>query len=433
MDSLKNITGLVTAITALVAGLLGILRYFQYKTRRDKIVQVREAFASVVKSLSSEVEVERMAGAILLRRFLDRKTEVGVAGIPYWREAINVAAAILRGQATGNFQKLLADGLAFAHSLERADLQKTNLQFAYLGERKIGSVKKSRVASLGPWLKRENAEGTVTTDLSYADLYRADLSMASLKKAKARGAVFYQARMHNTVLTGADLRDANFFEADLKGARFGGARLAGAKFECARNVPPALASKLDDKGVYKDEAAFELPPSTSGSSPIRVFISKPGYLSYQQQQYMASVLTKLESEGITLQTLERPDYPNFGVFAEVQRLMSDCAGTVIFGFKQLEVRDGVWRLGTPEEEEVKAKWYSTPWNQIEAGWAVMLGLPMLVICERGVAGGIFDAPSGEHQVHKALIEEGWNAPAFLNSFTEWCADVREKGRYLASG
>ena len=73
----KESAAILTAITALLAGILGILKYFQYRTRRDKIMLVRQAFDTVVNSLASNVEVERMAGAILLRRFFDRETEVG--------------------------------------------------------------------------------------------------------------------------------------------------------------------------------------------------------------------------------------------------------------------------------------------------------------------------------------------------------------------
>jgi hypothetical protein len=358
------------------------------------------------------VEVEQLAGAILLRRFFDRRTEVGIGGVPYWREAVNVSAAILREQVRGNFQKLLADGLAFAPNLVRVDLQKTNLQYAYLGVRKLDAVK------------------TVTTNLCYADFYRADLSGASLKQANARGAVFYQARMHNAVLSEADLREANFFEADLKGAKWDGARLMGADFTCARNVPPALAEKLDKQGKYTDTEPFPAAHSAAETVVVRVFISKPGYLSDQQQQCVASLVTRLESEGMSPQILERPDYPNFGVLAEVQRLMGDCAGAVIFGFKELEVRDAVWRVGTPDEKQVKAMSLSTSWNQIEAGMALTLGLPLLVMCQREVTGGIFDTISGEHQVYRALIEDGWNASTFTHAFTDWSADVRERGRGL---
>ncbi len=130
------------------------------------------------------------------------------------------------------------------------------------------------------------------------------------------------------------------------------------------------------------------------------------------------------------QTIERPDYPNFGVYGEIRGLMSDCSGAVIFGFKELEIHDGIWRLGTPEEQQVKEMYLTTPWNQIEAGMAVMLGLPMLVIYQRGISGGVFDTALGEHQVYRALIEEDWNTGAFIKSFKEWSADVR--GRLLKS-
>jgi hypothetical protein len=300
---------------------------------------------------------------------------------------------------------------SFAPGLQRADLQRTNLQFAYLGSRKTAS----------------SPSDQVTTDLSYADFYRADLSSASLKRAKARGAVFYQARMHNTVLTGADLREANFFETDLKGAKFDGAHLYGANFKCARNIPVAIASKLDESGVYQDSEPFKPPQNTSETRQTRVFISKPGFLDYHQQQHVSSLHSRLEAEGMIPQTLERP-YPEFGTIGEVQRLMSECAGAVIFGFKQLEVRDGLWRSSTPEEKQIKDQYFSTPWNQFEAGMAAMLALPLFVLCQRGVEGGIFDMASGEHQIYRVPIDEDWNATAFVNSLAAWCSDVRERSR-----
>jgi hypothetical protein len=442
-DTLKEFANLVAVISAVITGILGIFKYFQYRTRRDKLMLVRQSFEAVAKSLASNVEVERLAGAILLRRFFDRETEVGIAGTPhptllrrffhsepkdgtadeppYSKEAVDVTAAILRSQTTGNFQKLLADGLAFAPSLERADLQRTNLQFAYLGSRK----------------RAGKPSDEVKTNLSHADFYRADLSNASLKRAKAQEAVFYQARMHNTILTGADLSHANFFEADLNrtqfigadlnGAKFDGARIERANFKGAQNIPPIIASKLDESGVYQGKEPLNPPQHTSEARQIPVFISKPGFLDYQQQQQVSSLQARLEAEGMNPQTLERP-YPHFGAIGEIHRLMSNCAGAVIFGFKQLEVREGLWRSSTPEEKQVKDQYLPTPWNQFEAGMAAMRTLPMFVICERGVDGGIFDIASGEHQIYRVFTDEDWNATTYLNSFRDWCWAVRERSR-----
>jgi len=234
--------------------------------------------------------------------------------------------------------------------------------------------------------------------------------------------------VHNTVLTGADLNGANFSEADLKGAKFDGSLLYGAQFKCARNIPATLASKLDENGVYKDTEPFQPLQRLSENTQIRVFISKPGFLDYQQQQHVKSLLSRLETEGIISHTLERTEYPQFGVISEVQRLMSDCAGAVIFGFKQLEVSEGFWRSSTPEEKHLKDIYLATPWNHVEAGMEAMLGIPIFIVCQRGVDGGIFDVALGEHQIYRVFIEDDWNATTYLNSLAGWCADVRERSR-----
>jgi hypothetical protein len=403
---------------------------------------IRQTFDTVVKSLASSVEVDRLTGAILLRRFFDPDSEVGLgrtrncvkwmarsefarwlfslkpdivtAETPYWKEAVDASAAILRGQATGNFQKLLADGLGCAPTLERADLQKTNLQFAYLGARK----------------NQRNEE--IPTQLSHADFYRADLSMASLKGAQARHAVFYQARLHNTVLKTAHLEYANFYEADLRGASFEGCHLAGANFSAARNIPAALKAKLNEKGVYYEESPFHPVRDSKAAPELHVFISKPGWLDYHQRQQIEFLQSKLQERNMQPRALERPDYPTFGVMAQVQRLLSECHGAVIFGFKQLEIDEGLWRKGTPEEKRLKHVYLATPWNQIEAGMAVMLELPILVVSERDVSGGVFELPAAEHQIYRIFSDDDWNTSAVETSFDGWCADVRDRSRLAQS-
>jgi hypothetical protein len=220
------VTTALQAWIALVAGfftaILGILKYFNYRSRRDRVAIVGQAFSETVDALASKDEIKPLAAAILLRRFFDPRTEQGTAGTPYQDEAIRVIAALLRATETSEFQKLLADGLAHAPHLRGADLQRCNLRNAYLGDRLGKKV-----------------------DLSDADLYEADLTGASLRGAVARGTVFYGATLAKTVLEDADLAGADLRDADLAGARFAGAIVTGARFAGARNVPPELATCLD--------------------------------------------------------------------------------------------------------------------------------------------------------------------------------------------
>lgn len=249
-------TAAVTAFVALLGAILGVLRYFNYRTKRDRIAAVGAAFETVVAALASKSEIKQLAAAIRLRRFFDPGSEVGAAGAAYSRDALGVIVAILREQPTGNLQKLLADGLTHAPTLVGADLQRTNLQGAYLG--------------------RANVSG--------ADFYRADLSGASLKRAVAQGTVFYQAKLVGTVCSGADLRGANFYEADLTRVRFEGALLAGAAFVGSNAIPPGgrLPSRREWP-VYRPGWTAAIRPTSSHysstgfrESPIDAYLFTAG-------------------------------------------------------------------------------------------------------------------------------------------------------------
>ena len=424
---LNTVAALLTILTAVVGVVASIWKYIDYRSKTDKIRAIGRSFEQVVSYLSSDVEAERLAGAILMRRFFDKGSEFGEAGTPYAQEAINVIAACLRGEKPGNFQKLLADGLAYAPRLDGADLQKANLQNAYLGSRKLPSPAPSRAQRLLRFVGRgAQSDSTEPVQLRRTDFYRADLSGASLKGAVASGAIFYQARLHGTVLSKACLEHANFQGADLRGARFADSRLEGALFRDARNVPEVIRAKLNDEGRYSERSSSEPGDAVLETRPtIKVFMSKPGALSYRQRQVLLLITDLLKSEGLSPATLERPDYPESGVVTEVSRIMSECSGAVIIGFSQLEVRDGIWRPGTSEQRQVKGEHFATPWNHIEAGMATMYGLPLLIVRQESVSEGIFDVATGEHRAYEIVSGDG--EPQIPKEvLANWSCDVRER-------
>lgn len=404
---MSDAAALLTATAAILGVVLGIPGYFRWRSRRDKAAAVGEAFEAVVRGLGSGDEVERLAGAVRLRRFFDPQTELGQGGTPYAAEAVNVIAAILRRQEAGDLQKLLADGLAFAPSLEGADLQRTNLQRAYLGARP------DRVVSLRD-----------------ADFFRADLTGASLKGATAAGAVFYQSLLRRTVFKNADLRGANFFEADLLDARFEGAALEGATFADARNVPAEVLAGLDAAGVHRGAEGPSAPAAEESARerPLRIFVSEPGRLSPPQRQAVARVEDALRDERLELRRVGRDDYPVANPIGEVCRAMSGCDGVLVIGLRQLEIERGVWRRATAEEAPVADQASATPWNQVEAGIAVGLDLPVLVLRDAGVVGGVFDPGSAGDRIHLLDLDTDDASFAFRQGVADWLAAVRERAR-----
>lgn len=220
------VQGWVAVVGGFAAALLGIFKYFNYRSKRDRLAEVGASFALTVEALASDNGTSRMAGAVLLRRFFDRRTEQGALGRPYVKEAIEVMAGMLREEQPSRVQKVLADGLRYARELEDADLQNCDLRNAYVG-------KKAGDAS--------------AVNLSRADLYGSRCDRASFKGVVAREAVFMEAELRKAVFIDTDCRGADFRWAKLDGAKFAGAQIGGAKFDGAEGVPEEVTALLDER------------------------------------------------------------------------------------------------------------------------------------------------------------------------------------------
>jgi hypothetical protein len=220
------IQGWVAVASGFVAAVLGLFKYFNYRTKRDSRAAVGASFALTVDALASDNYTSRMAGAVLLRRFFDSQTEQGAAGRAYIKEAIEVMAGMLREEQPPRVQKVLADGLRYARDLQETDLQNCDLKNAYIGK-KVGDE----------W----------TVDLSRADLYAAKCNRASFREVVACKTVFLEAVLEKAVFTNADCRGADFRRTKLSGAKFEGAQIGGARFEGAEEIPEEVAALLDER------------------------------------------------------------------------------------------------------------------------------------------------------------------------------------------
>jgi hypothetical protein len=378
--------------SAAVAALVAILGVMGYQSRRARLSAIRSAFNDVVGALASDDTRQQLAAAVLLRRFFDPTSELGARDVlgrrraPYSGEALSVMAAVLRGLPSGDLQKLLADGLAYAPTLEGADLQRTNLQGSYLPVRR--------------------SDGS----LERADFYRADLSGASLKEARAANAVFYQARLRGTVLRDAKLWDANFFEADVTGANFAGARLAGASFAECRGVPAELEPFLDSARRYTSADPAPEPAHDRPSRPA-VFFSLPSTRTPSQEAIRDRLATLLRREGLTVQQLLRTEYPPSNAMSEICRRLTGCAGAVVFGMCPADDAEGEPSAGV------------TPWAHVEAGMAYGCNLPLLIVREPGVGSGAFDNAVAGHRTYMLDLVERWEDDAVVTAIRPWLSEL----------
>lgn len=390
---------LVSNLLALIAILLIVIPavglYLKSILLRESKKIVGSAFRETVMGLSSPSLEVRMASAILLRRFFDERSELGLGGVPFAKEAVHVIAAVLKTLQSNDFQKILADGLRHAplSYIQNGDFQRANFSKAYLGA--------------------EDVDAASAINMERSDFYQANLSGASFRNAKLSGAKFYEALLSKTVFRKADLQNANFGFATLQDTDFRGANLRGAKFDDAviRNVDFSNAdvtgasfvntTGVGIKGLNSD--AMNQFAINSAQPTLRVFISRPGILDVRQSTLVEDIKDLVQASGCTPVELSREEYDRSGVVTKLSDRLNGCGAMIVLGFKSIHVEAGSYRDNTDDRREIKNEFLSTPWLHIEAGMGLMKKIPVLLICDEGIDDGIFDTTVNDKMLERFKI------------------------------
>ena len=127
----------------------------------------------------------------------------------------------------------------------------------------------------------------------------------------------------------------------------------------------------------------------------------------------------LKSKKIKPRRLGETDYSNKAPLKAVIDLMKQCKGAIVLGYPQHEVNYSLTK-GRKNVNKYNIL-LPTPWNQIEGTLAYKQKLPVLVVAQKGVEGGLFDYGLTGEFVHKTnLSSEKWfKGKEFLGIFQDW--------------
>lgn len=360
------IIAIVVAISAIVGGILKFIinDIYDFKNSNRRKEESKNSLNSIISALSSADRTSQLSAAIMLRRFMNTKIS---NEFPHLQtEAINVIASMLKFLPTGVFQKTLADGLAYAVNLSGTDLQRTNLQDAYLGRK-----------------------DSIRLLMDDADLYLSDLSYALLENIEGN-AVFYRSILFCTQIKHCNFSRAVFREADLSNATFRNVVLKDADFTGAINIPKEIEKHLiqdNDRMIFPlSEAITAKHPKQSKS----IFFSMPSVMDKGNELLTKDFKTFLERLGYHVHYYVKDDYPCYGQLNRIREKICTSSAMVVFGFKQANIHKATYRPGTKDETEWNDRWIATPWNEIEVGMGLMKGMPILLVKDRQIDMGIFD-------------------------------------------
>jgi hypothetical protein len=161
---------------------------------------------------------------------------------------------------------------------------------------------------------------------------------------------------------------------------------------------------------------------------IPVYVSCPSVINARQYLSLDMILKALRKHGLEPNSIGRSDYPSQLPLQEVYSLARRCCGGIVLGFEQFRTSTGVFKKGTREERNISNHIsFPTPWNHLEAGILYSLQLPLLILREAHIQGGIFDAGVTDVFIHNIPDPKSSkeSVDIFHQVVAHWTARVRE--------
>ncbi len=121
---------------------------------------------------------------------------------------------------------------------------------------------------------------------------------------------------------------------------------------------------------------------------ISIFLSYPKPSFGNQKVFIEKVTQFLQDHGFEPRTLGVTDYDMDAPLKAIRRLMLECNGLITIAFRRAFVEKGTARFRTDiqdlKEIPIDGTWLTIPWAHIEPAMAYQIGLPILILRERGV-------------------------------------------------
>lgn len=171
-----------------------------------------------------------------------------------------------------------------------------------------------------------------------------------------------------------------------------------------------------------------------------IFLSYPKPYLRRQEEFIERIIQYLQSRGLQPRTLGITDYDLDAPLTAIRRLMLESNGLITIAFRRSYIKEGKGKPQSDIEEkeyDLSNKWLTSPFCQIEPAMAFQLGLPVLILREKGVIDegilekGVLGVYMPEFNLDSDL-DDYFNSEAWIQIIQKWEGYVRKvvenKGR-----
>lgn len=125
-----------------------------------------------------------------------------------------------------------------------------------------------------------------------------------------------------------------------------------------------------------------------------IFLSYPKPYLKRQEYFINQVTEYLQERSLMPRTLGVTDYDMDAPLTAIRRLMLESNGLITIAFRRSLVKAGIGKPSSDigeKEYDISGQWLTSPYCQIEPAMAYQIGLPVLILREKGVvADGILE-------------------------------------------
>jgi hypothetical protein len=79
------------------------------------------------------------------------------------------------------------------------------------------------------------------------------------------------------------------------------------------------------------------------------------------------------------------EYPSGSPLGKIRDVMRTCNGVIIVAYERKHVGTGTEKRGSSAAKAFEDRAYTTPWNHIESAMAFSMGVPIHILCQKGLA------------------------------------------------
>lgn len=115
-----------------------------------------------------------------------------------------------------------------------------------------------------------------------------------------------------------------------------------------------------------------------------IFLSYPRPFTRNQEGFISKLGDHLKYRGYDPRTLGVTDYDMDAPLKAIRRLMLESNGLITIAFRRALIVEGSGKPETDDAYSINGKWLTSPWSHIEPAMGFQIGLPVLILREKGV-------------------------------------------------